>query len=139
MMASVHQGKPRVVPDITKLLKQREKITEFLKHDKTKEVVDDVGVIKPDKSGISEHVPNDIKKDNALYEKKDETFSYEGELTIMENHEPDEMTTEAENINIVNGNNNAEVEEGAGNSAPSMSDLKNTINEVFWNKINSKF
>ena len=162
MMAGVHQGKGRVVPDITKLLKQREKITEFLKYDKTNETPDNGDEANQtenipsvgENSGLSEkvemiqekdnHPSVDQQKDNhpivdqqqdvSVHSKGDEdVFSYEGELTISEGNESGEDPSEGEDVT------NIAEDETKSNSAPAINDLKNTINEVFWDKINSKF
>lgn len=139
-MAGVHQGKARVVPDITKLLKQREKITEFLKYDKTNEISDDRDEANQtenipsvgENSVLSEKVEMIEEKDVSVHSKGDEdVFSYEGELTISEGVESGDDPSESEDVT------NIAEDEIKGNSAPAINDLKNTINEVFWDKINS--
>ena len=145
MMAGVHQGKPRIVPaDISKLLKQREKITEFLKCDNTADT--QVGVneteehlLKGENSGPIENIQKVQVIGGPLHEKEDhDVFSYDGELTILEGYEAENNPKEVDNIANIDHDAREEGTEKGESSAPAMNDLKNTINEVFWDKINSK-
>ena len=138
MMAGVNQDEPRVTPADEEQLKN---ISDIAKPD----VFDEVSLVQ---SCINEKPSTS----NSVLKEYDDAVGFEGELTILETAESDDGTE----IEIDDGNfkaieeggeqisshfvdkDEARQEEKNPTSSTNVYDIKNTINEVFWDKINSK-
>ena len=138
MMAGVNQDEPRVTLADEEKLKN---VADISKPD----VIDEISCMP----SCNNEKPS---TSNSVLKECDDVVGFEGELTILETVESDDGTE----IEIDDGNfketkegveqisshfvDNGEERQDEKNATSSTNvyDIKNTINEVFWDKINSK-